>query len=242
MFHTTKTRITSLTPIDIIILSIIFFGEAIISSTYGFLQLTAQQQVAPDTLVFDSQMNWLGIIKECFILSIAYLYLRYRNFDFKQFNFSINRYTPIKIIAYILLAGTVATVYEYLQLWLFPSLYTPIDPTGSEAVYSANDHWSQMSFSLLVLALLNGFFEEWYFLGIIFAIQKKYLPYALMFSLLIRFAFHTYQGLAAALVITTLGMVFLLLRCKDKQLPAFMLAHSFFDVFGLGLPLYLLDF
>lgn len=61
----------------------------------------------------------------------------------------------------------------------------------------------------------------------------------LILSLIIRFAFHTYQGLLGAMVISTLGMVFILLRLKDDELVAFMLAHAFFDVFGLGL--YLLD-
>lgn len=231
-----------LKPIDILILTLIFFGEAIISSTYGYLQLTANHQVAPDTLVFNGDMNLAGIAKECIILAVAFVYLWLRKFNFKRFNFNINRTTPIKILTYILIAGLVATSYEYLQMWFAPNLYPSVEGVFVDQSYSADEHFSQMSLSLFVFAILNGFFEELYFLGIIFAVHKKYLWLALLFSLFVRFSFHTYQGLAGAFVVTTLGVVFLALRLKDDELLAFMLAHSFFDVLGLGLPLYLLDF
>lgn len=244
MFKTTtqnRKKLPFLNLVDIAILTIIFFSEAIFNSTYGLLELTTNNQVAPDTLVFDSDMNLIGIAKECITLLIAFIYLAFRKFNFRNFNLKIQPYLPFKVLLYIVIAGTVATSYEYLQMWLFPSLYPPLDTTSSEQVYSASEHLSQFSPSLLAFSLLNGFFEELYFLGIIFAVQRKYLPFALIFSLFIRFSFHTYQGIAAALVITTLGISFLLLRLKYDDLPAFMLAHSFFDIFGLGLPLYLLD-
>lgn len=234
-------KLPFLTLIDIAILTIIFFGEAIFNSTYGFLELTTNNQVAPDTLVFDDTMNLMGIAKESIILVIAFIYLAFRKFDFRKFNLKIRRNFLLKTLMYFVIAGTVASSYEYLQMWLFPNLYPPLGNTGSEQVYSFSEHFSQFSPSLLAFSLLNGFFEELYFLGIIFAVQRKYLPFALMFSLLIRFSFHTYQGIGGALVITTLGISFSLLRLKYDDLPAFMLAHSFFDILGLGLPLYLLD-
>nr|WP_283162941.1 CPBP family intramembrane glutamic endopeptidase [Moraxella sp. Tifton1] len=94
--------------------------------------------------------------------------------------------------------------------------------------------------SLLLFALINGFYEEVFFVGLVALTAKKHLPLAIVLTLLVRFAFHTYQGLAGALTITTLGMVFLLLRRKSDELLPFTLAHSFFDLFGLTLPLYLL--
>lgn len=244
MFKTTTQnhkKLPFLNLIDIAILTLIFFGEAIFNSTYGFLELTSNHQVAPETLVFDSDMNLIGIAKECITLLIAFIYLSFRKFYFNNFNFKIHRYLPFKVLLYIVIVGMVATSYEYLQMWLFPSLYPPLDTAESAQGYSASEHFSQISPSLLAFSLINGFFEELYFLGIIFAVQKKYLPFILIFSLLIRFSLHTYQGIAGALVITTLGISFLLLRLKYDDLPAFMLAHSFFDIFGLGLPLYLLD-
>lgn len=242
-------RINTLTLVDIAILTLIFFGEAIVSSTYGFLQLSQSNLVAPQTLVFDDNANWLGIIKECLTLAVAFFYLWVRKFDFKQFVFRFDTKTIVRVIVYIMLAGFVASFYEYLQMWLVPEWYPQDLPQTSEHLtqnsdqsYTPSEHFSQLSVSLMLFALINGFFEELYFLGIIFAVQKKYLPYVLVFSVLVRFAFHTYQGLAGAFVIATLGVSFLLLRLKNNNLTAFMLAHSFFDIFGLGLPFYWLLF
>lgn len=233
------TKRQHFTWIDIIILTLIFFGLAIYSSMAGFFALTANSQVAPETLSFDGNHNMTGIIQELITLLIAFGYLSYRNFDFKQFKININRYVPLQIIAYILLAGTVATLCEYALMIAVPEWYPHLSQNDSQTVYDANAHLSQFSLSLFGFALLNGFFEELYFLGILFAIPKKYyVPIMLIFALIVRFSFHTYQGLAGAIVIMSLGIVFFLLRLKNDNLLPFMLAHSFFDVFGLGLPIY----
>lgn len=229
-------QLKSLHLFDVIILAIIFFGFAIYSSNVQFFELLSYEQVAPETLEFDSSSNWSGIIGEIVALVVAFGYLRYRQFDFKQLNFSINRWTLPKVVLYILIAGTVASLYEYLQYWAFPELYPP-----AEAQYGADEHLNMWSLSFVLFAFINGFYEEVFFIGLVALTAKKHLPLAIIFTLFVRFAFHTYQGLAGALTITTLGIVFLLLRYKSDELLPFTLAHSFFDLFGLGLPLYLLE-
>lgn len=223
---------------DIAILTLIFFGTALYSSTSAFLTLLSDNQVMPEHLDFGAQNNVWGMVSECVCLLLAFAYLMWRKFDFKALNFQFNVKMLPRIVLYVLLAGTVAMVFEYVLMWLCPQLY----PAPNEAAtYSGEAHLNQWSVSLFAFALLNGFFEELFFLGLLFAVQAKHLPWAMLLGLVVRFAFHTYQGLAGALTITTLGVVFLLLRFKHKELLPFMLAHSFFDVFGLGLPLYLLD-
>lgn len=229
-------KLKSLHLFDVVILAIIFFGFAIYSSNMQFFELISHEQVAPKTLEFNSSSNWSGILSEIVALLVAFGYLTYRKFDFKQLNFSVNRWTLPKVVLYILIAGTVASLYEYLQYWAFPELY----PT-TEAHYGASEHFSMWSVSFILFALLNGFYEEVFFIGLVALTTKKHLPLAIVFTLFVRFAFHTYQGLAGALTITTLGIVFLLLRYKSDELLPFTLAHSFFDLFGLGLPLYLLE-
>ncbi len=83
-------------------------------------------------------------------------------------------------------------------------------------------------------------------------VTSRYLYIALIFSLMARFSFHLYQGLASAAVITTLGISYLawywwlngakfhhddmaINKLRPSLLP-FMLSHSYFDVFGLGFP------
>lgn len=228
-----RNKLTQLTIIDVVILTLIFFGMAIVSSTMGFLELLGNQQSAPDALHFDGNTNTSGMISELVSLLVAGVYLYFRRFDFKQLNFKIQRHTLTKIIAYIIIAGLVATLAEFINAWLFPQ------STESADGYQAGEHFAHFSPSFMAFALLNGFFEEIFFVGLLFCVPKKHLPYVILFSLVVRFAFHTYQGLSASFIITTLGVVFALLRLRDSELVPFFLAHSFFDVFGLSWPLLL---
>lgn len=227
---------TRLTIWDIFSLAIIFFGVAIYSSTVDFFALREARQSVPETLGFDDSTNWLGMVSEGVSLCVAYAYLRWRQFDFGQLNFSFNRYTLPKTLLYFVLAGSVATVFEGVLFSWFPHWY----PSDEQAVYSAADHFAMWSPLFVAFSLLNGVYEEFFFIALVALTEKKYLPWAIVLSLVVRFAFHTYQGLAAALTITTLGIVFLVLRYKSDALLPFMWSHSLFDLFGLGLPMYLL--
>lgn len=235
-----------LTLWDIVVLALIFFGVAIWTSTQHYFALQAENLAAPTELVFQEDSNWLGIISELGWLLAAAGYLYWRKFDWRHLDFSLNGKIALRTVGYILLAGTVATVYEYGQFYLFPELYgvateMPAEMPVQETTESFSQNpLSQWSLSLLLFAALNGFFEEVFFVGLVFAVAPKDLNKAVLFSLVVRFAFHTYQGLAGALTITTLGIVFFLLRRKHSALLPFAWAHSFFDLFGLGLPLYLL--
>lgn len=231
----------TLNLVDIVILTFIFFGIAIYSSTIYYLSPMPLSNVVDSTgMVFNESGNWSSIIFEIVLLAVAWCYLKCRHFDFTSLNFTIHRYTILKAVVYILIAGSVATGCEYLYFLLFDHYSSQaVSYTGDVAEMNMQSHFS---ISLILFSLLNGFYEELFFLGLIFLVHKRYLTYVLIASLFIRFAFHTYQGIASALVISTLGIVFIILRLKDDELPAFMLAHSFFDIFGLGLPLYLLDY
>lgn len=90
----------------------------------------------------------------------------------------------------------------------------------------------------MIYSLLNGVYEELYFLGICLAVKKEHIKWAVPFSLLIRTSFHTYQGMLSALGIGLLfGGLFLLVyyRSKDKNLLPFFIAHTIADIFGIGI-------
>lgn len=235
----TKPYLKTLNIIDIVILTAIFFGVAIFNSNDAYIQsfvLHPQNSstINDDVAIFDDFGNIWSIIQEVIFLVIAFIYLKYRRFDFGQLNFNINHKTALKVMIYFLIAGLVATGIEYIIYWL---QYSALPQYHIKSTH----YFSYITPTLIVFALLNGFFEELFFVGLIFATPKAILKYMLIFSLLVRFSFHTYQGLISAFVITTLGVVFIYFRQKDDELIPFMLTHSLFDIFGLGLPLFLLD-
>lgn len=238
----TREKRQYLNVLDIFLLTLFFFAYPIFSSTQAYLQSLAAPSAEISEIHFTEVGNWWSIIMELCSLTLAWFYLQYRKFDFTQLNFSINRFTPLKIIAFILIAGTVAAICESIDYYLLSASFEATQEVV-EYTYTYQDILNAMtghiSFSLILFSLLNGFYEEVFFLGLIFCVEKPRLPYVIGLSLVIRFAFHTYQGLSAAAIISTLGIVFFIIRLRHQELVPFMLAHSFFDVFGLS---FLLNF
>ncbi|EIJ69047.1 CPBP family intramembrane glutamic endopeptidase [Pasteurella bettyae] len=217
---------TTLNLIDILLLTLIFFGSSIYASLEQYLSLQQAGLESPTDLNLNSEDNYSLLVFELFSLCIAFAYLWWRHFDFKQLNFSINKLTLPLALLFILLAGGIDHLFYML---IFPT-------ENNVDVSSYAELQPYLSFSLIAAAILNGFYEELYFLGLMFTVPKKWLPYVIIFGLVIRFLFHTYQGLFAATTVTLFGLIFVLLRLRFSTLLPFMLAHAFFDVFGLGLP------
>lgn len=220
---------------DMIILSLIFFGYATAASLYGYLGILQSGSAASDyaTLTFSNSDNYQSIVIELVSLAVAWLYLHIRRFDLKVLNLSVNCYTLPLTLLLVVCAGLAADIYQYLHSIILPHHYNY--PQTADAVAQNPGIEANFSMALLVFSLLNGFYEELFFLGLVYASPRKNLNYVLPFSLLIRFAFHTYQGLAGAATVTVLGVVYIFFRRKIKTLVPFMLAHSVFDIFGLGL-------
>lgn len=83
---------------------------------------------------------------------------------------------------------------------------------------------------------MNGFYEEFFFLGLLLSTNKKYRPWILVFSTIVRISFHTYQGLPSVLVIGVvfgLFYYFMYTRKHDNLLP-FFLGHAFADMVGMS--------
>ena len=217
-----------LTPFDLIILTLILLAPALVQSTLGFLDLSWAGLSEPESLTFDNDDNYHALVVQGVQFIVAWFYLRVRRFDWRTLDFNIDKHTLTKTLLLIVSAGLMATVFSYGMMWLMPSP----DPIGDD-VYG--DGVSSISLSLVLFSLFNGFYEEIFFLGFVFATQKRYHHALIVISLLLRFLVHTYQGLVGAFVVMMLGVVFLLFRKKIKSLVPFMLAHAFFDVFGLGL-------
>ncbi|MDO4430751.1 MAG: CPBP family intramembrane metalloprotease [Lonepinella koalarum] len=216
----------TLNIIDILLLTLIFFGSPIYDSLQQYVELQQIGQEIPTEWALSDQDNYDLLIFEMIALFVAFIYLRWRHFDFKQLNFSVNKWTLPLALLFILLSGGITHLFYSLMPLLMDE--TDLSPKL--------DILSYFSFSLILVALLNGFYEEVYFLGLIFAVPKNRLIYVVIFSLVVRFLFHTYQGLFSAVGVALFGIILVFLRWRFSVLIPFMLAHSFFDVFGLGLP------
>lgn len=219
-------KIKQLTFADIVILAIIFFGTSAYSSLAWYFALSQENQTVPENLSINDLANWQITAMQAVLLIIAWLYLRWRRFDFGVLNFKVDRYTLPLTLLLVFGAGLFADLYQFLHAFIVPEHY----PETEQGYYQDADY----TLRLIVTSLFNGFFEEIFFIGLVFTVKPQTLPKALVFSLFVRFIFHTYQGLAGALTITSLGVSFWLFRRKIPVLVPFFLAHGVFDIFGLS--------
>ena len=215
-----KSKLEYLRWWDILVITIIMFGPAIINSTNVFFH-TESQLLSKET-DFSSNENLFAIATQSIQLGIAGAYLLYRKFDFSIWKFKITlKNTGAAILLFIFLcvcmdvfniAQTgVASIPEYL--------------TSTTPIIGA---LSEVNVLVVLFSLLNGVYEEIYFLGICTAVNRKYLKIVFIFSLIIRISFHTYQGLMEALGIgLILGIIyFLLYKRKSNNLYIYMFSHT----------------
>lgn len=254
MNHNTKRQI--LTPIDVIILAIILFHSPIWDSYQYFTALSNNGAAGgglalPDNIEFTESDNYANIKMELVAILSAAAYLILRRFDFSRFPFHFSPKILWQTLGLILLSGTICHWFYDVVVLSYDTAQAVETTVGAEAMHAnladvkneqSYDIASYFSSSLLLFSLLNGFYEEIFFLGILFCVPKKWLPCMIIFALMVRFSFHTYQGILSALNVTLFGVILTLCRFKINNLIPFMLAHSFFDIFGLGLPLWLLDY
>ena len=213
---------------DVVIVSIILFGGAIYSSTSIFFSPDFQNLT--NLTEFSKLDNIYGIFTILFELTVAFLYLKWRKFDCFQWYYRITWKKTLYAFALFTIIALSLDVFEILfSGWQNATAYV-----GTSGYLNILYH---LDMSLIIFSLLNGVYEEIFFLGVCTSVEEKYKSWAFAYSLLIRFSFHTYQGIVAALGIGfVLGIIYYFLFIKsDKNLYPFMLAHSFADIVGASL-------
>ena len=233
-----KEKLKHLNFFDLIIIAAIMFGYFAIISTRLFIEglqtATAHTQSSTSEGAAYSNNFIFKVIK----LVIVIIYLLIRNFDFKslkiRFRPSVIIWGPVLFCIVGLFGDFLTTVtgeYNYLN----PELIQYINPLEIIRKFIA------LSPMTIAYGLLNGFYEEFFFLGLITSVKEENSRYALIFSTFVRISFHTYQGITWALTIGVIFGLFYYFMYKKvvKNLLPFFLMHALTDMFGTGL-IYLL--
>ena len=232
-YRQNKEKIRHLKWFDILILTLIMLGQAIYNSTMSYIVLIQGIVTIEDNITYSAADNYFGLARQIVYLLVALAYLWLRCFDFKTWTIRFNLKAVIYGILIFLGAALLLDIYNLLtyQLTVASLFAGPIGAFfGNETV--AN----------VIYAILNGTYEELYFLGICLSVKKESLKWVVPFSLLIRVSFHTYQGMVTALgigLVFGLYMFLLYRRSKDRNLMPFFIAHIIADIFGLGILSYL---
>lgn len=224
-----REPISQLAWFDVLILTIIFWSDAIHSSTIHYFNLIQGTTSIDENLIFTVADNYYALITQVLTFSIALAYLWLRHFDFKSWNIHITW----KAIGYGILIFIGGAILMDVYFLITDPIAVVLPFPSPMGAFLGNE-----TVSTVIYALFNGIYEELYFLGICLAVAPKSQKRALLFSLLIRVSFHTYQGMLSAFAIGFLfgGYIYLLYHhSKDKNLVPFFVAHAIADVIGLGI-------
>ncbi|WP_243091852.1 type II CAAX prenyl endopeptidase Rce1 family protein [Streptococcus dysgalactiae] len=230
-----KNRVAYLKWWDVVVLSVILFGKATIDSTLVYLS-SGSGEAAPLS-EFTSELNWAALAQQLPLLGLAFLYLWWRRFDFSRWSMKV---TP-KAIGFGILLFIIAALTFDIYFMVIYKIFPPEGLADSSSQVSGNAFivaLANIDLSLFLYSLMNGFYEEIFFLGICLSTEPKYRYYMLGYSLLVRFAFHTYQGMIPALAIgLLLGTLFYICynSMKKKNLVPFFVAHAIGDMIGVGI-------
>ena len=238
-----STPLKELKWFDIAVITLLMFGQFIYRSTELYLASFAPAassgatetvtNTASEGAAFSSNFNF-----QLLMLVLTILYLLLRHFDFKQLpirlSWSVLLWVPLIFVAVGFFGDIVTRLsgeYDYFN----PDLLPYID--FMEIFYK----FAALSPMAILYGLLNGFYEEFFFLGLMTSVKDKYKWWALLYSTIIRISFHTYQGMLWALVIGVVYGLFyyFLYKYKVKNLLPFFLMHALADMFGSSL-MYLL--
>lgn len=235
---------------DVIIITLILFGKFIVISTQMYLDTlkpaveaaaTAVTEAATEVAEATTEVSSEGaayssnLSFQAKMLAIVFIYLFIRNFDFKQIPFKLN----LKVIPQYLVLFFIMGLSADILYMIFDNGYNYFTAESLSHIdlTSVIPKFTALSGVAIIYSLLNAFYEEFYFLGLLGTVNQKYKWPVLVFSTIIRTSFHTYQGMASALII---GIFFGLLyyvayRKFIKNLLPVVLVHSMADMFGSGL-------
>ena len=232
-----KEPLKTLKWVDILIVTIIMFGEFIIRSTQQFLQSlqpvteAVQPYTETTTSYSDGAAYSSNFTLQVILLAIALLYLVIRHYDFKQlkirFHWSVLIWVPL-LFTIVGLFGDVVTTLSGEYNYFDPALVPFMNPQEIINKFLA------LSPMAIAYGLLNGFYEEFFFLGLMTSVKEEHQWKALAFSTLVRFSFHTYQGMLWAIIIGVVYGLFYYFMYKKvvKNLLPFFLMHALADMFG----------
>lgn len=231
-----RTPLTDLAWWDVVLLSVILFGMATVNSVQAYLSMG--QTATAELPEFTSAVNWYALASQLPLLLLAFFYLWLRRFDFSRWTIKL---TPKAVglgVLFFIGVALVFDLYFMVAYTLFPQPVATAAAGQASTLHPFLAVLSSVDLSLLLYAALNGFYEEIFFLGMCVSVAPKYRTSVFIYSLFVRYIFHTYQGTISALAIgLLLGSIFYLLhtRRKDKNLVPFFVAHAIGDIIGVGL-------
>ncbi|MGT2911886.1 CPBP family glutamic-type intramembrane protease [Streptococcus cameli] len=227
------TKLKYLKWFDILVLSVLLFGEASYLAVLGYQSLLEETTTVSDALEFTVQDDYSSLLLQAILLVLAFAYLGFRKFDLSAWNVKPSLKSFVKGIALFFFVAVAMDLFFLLAQPLAGQLPFPAPLSFI---------FEHFRLSSVLYAMLNGVYEEIFFLGMCMSVSPKDRKWVLVWAFFVRFIFHIYQGMLSAVGIGFIfGGIFYVLyqRSSDKNLFPFFVAHTIADILGLSILYYL---
>jgi uncharacterized protein len=207
------------TAIDCVVVGAICFGWFIAVSVEW---VAADFPVQPFT---DASLLDL-IVREALYAGTALFYLHARGYDLAQL-----LPAPSAVGTLVGLGLYVASIFAWWPISVAVSSALPAPQPIEEMV--ANARVSLLP--VVAMSVVNGLYEEVFLLGYLqSALERFGLAFAVGASLLVRVAYHLYQGPTGAVSVLAFGLILGVYFIRQRKLWPVVCAHIFADICGFA--------
>ena len=212
---------------DLIIISAVLFGPAVCSSIQARKISSVE---SADVCEFSKKENVYALITQAVQLFAAMLYLKFRGVNPFQFEFHI---TGAAVLYALILFSVCGLAMDFITSMKYGFKWIPELLQHNTPILGA---LQDVDLPLALVSILNGFYEEFFFLIVWSYVEPKYSTVALILMFGIRVMIHTYQGFSTALAVGIgLGLIhYLLFTQFSDNLFIYVLSHIIADLFGLS--------
>lgn len=167
---------------------------------------------------------------EIIVLLVLSLFLKKRGWTFTKLGLLLPSWESTILGVILILVVYIIYVLILGLALLIPALQSTLQTRIPVASASGISLWIITS-----LSILNPLFEELFVCGYIISFLRRYssIEFAIIISTVIRVLYHLYQPLPGVIFIITIGIVFAYYYANNNQLWPLILAHAFFDFWGL---------
>ncbi|WP_430812969.1 MULTISPECIES: CPBP family intramembrane glutamic endopeptidase [unclassified Carboxylicivirga] len=200
--------------LELIIVLMLGFGFLAYNSTLSFLYGYTSKEIQ-----VTDYGTYYNTLYQIIILTIIGVFLKYRGWKLSDFNLNFK----FRMIFIAVLLFYITNFLINITFGISTILGSDVINSGNKPNLTINADW----LSLTMIIVINSIYEELLLIGYLFKRLERLNPVlVIIFSMLVRLSFHTYQGWYLLISIPAIALVFGIYYINFKKLWPLIIAHG----------------
>lgn len=200
--------------LELFIVVLLGFGFLAFNSTISILYADTTKGIQ-----VSNYGAYYNTLYQIIILTLVGIFLKYRGWKLSDFNLSFK----FRMIFIAILLFYITNFLINITFGISTILGSDVINTGNKPTLTINADW----LSLTMIIVINSIYEELLLIGYLFKRLERLNPVlVIIFSMLVRLSFHTYQGWYSLISIPAIALVFGIYYINFKKLWPLIIAHG----------------